>query len=154
MVKLETSGSFHMFSWSKTFLRQFSALVSQDETLYIIPWPVVFWPSFKPMWAGVCAQRRELLLPSQTCCGGRHTMLRGPQRRLCGGSLQSTCKLTTAQNHTHKQFILTPLCLLKGGEPWGDCGFWGSLSSCHLCPSGHLQVIYVQFYACVISVCM
>ncbi len=122
MVKLENSGSFHMFLWSKTF-RQFTALVSQDDALYIITWPVVFWLSFKPMWAGVCAQRRELLLPSQTRCGGWHTMLCGPQRRLCGGSLQSTCTLTTAQNHTHKQFILTPYLCWKAVSHGEIVGF-------------------------------
>lgn len=135
----------------------FQAAQWTGKNLHIVTLSDVFYSRFKSMWAGVCAQRRELLLSAPSSRGGWHTMLRRPQRRLCGGCLQSMCKLSIAQNHTHKH-ILKLMSLLKGGEPWKDCGFGGSLFSCHFQAwpwvskphNGHLQVNTV---CCWVLVC-
>lgn len=52
------------------------------------------------MWAELCPERTELLLPTQTCSGGRDTVLRGPlghlrQRRLQGGNKSAVHHIMT-----------------------------------------------------------
>lgn len=86
----------------------------QIENIIIIisefEWLLLYY-SVQPLWAELRPKRPELLLPPQTSSGGRHSVLRGPYRYLCGRLLQGGNKTRIIARSC---LVLSSFCLWEG----------------------------------------